>query len=637
MSLVRQLWLAVILITVSAFLGSFLVSTLSARNYLEQELHRKNLDNASSLALSISQQSKDPVTVELQVSALFDSGHYESISIISPTGQVLAERVQDRIETTVPDWFVNLIPLESKPGRAQVSDGWKQFGTVTIISHARFAHQGLWEQSKTLVLWFIFGALSSGGIGMLVLRSINKPLQAVVGQAHAISERRFLTINEPRTPELRSVVHAMNDMVGRIKQMFADEAARLDALRMQLNHDSVSSLSNREYFMGRLREALSGEDSAAYGSLLLLRLTDLAEINRMLGHAGTDKLIRDLGNTLQTTSSRHDKWLPARLNGPDFTVLAQDHTEAITLAQTVAQDLTLMLQKHWPELTDLFHIGALRYQRGDSLSSILSGADQILAEAESKGPNTWAARDMGTENQPGLSAEAWKKAVSDALQQGRIKLVHYPVMGKGGIALHQEGVIRLQTEANGPWLPAGDFMPMAVRLNLTTPIDLGVIRLALEELRSHNGNVAINLTAETISDWSFRNQLTGLIQGCPDLCRRLWVEVPEYGAFKHFDAFHELTRALKGMGVKVGIEHFGRKLSEVDKLADLGIDYVKVDTSFVQGIDQNLGNQEFLKGLCRMAHAIGIVVIAVGVQTQNEQETLTQLGFDGATGPGITS
>ena len=75
MSLFRQLWLAVILVTLTSFIGSFAVSMLSTRSYLEQQLHRKNIDSANSLALSISQLSKDPVTIGLQIAALLSLIH----------------------------------------------------------------------------------------------------------------------------------------------------------------------------------------------------------------------------------------------------------------------------------------------------------------------------------------------------------------------------------------------------------------------------------------------------------------------------------------------------------------------------------------------------------------------------------
>lgn len=81
MSLTKQLWLAIGLVMALAFGGSMLVSVLSARHYLQQQLQVKNIDNATSLALALSQLDKDPVTVELQVAAQFDAGHYRFIQI----------------------------------------------------------------------------------------------------------------------------------------------------------------------------------------------------------------------------------------------------------------------------------------------------------------------------------------------------------------------------------------------------------------------------------------------------------------------------------------------------------------------------------------------------------------------------
>lgn len=89
MSLLKQLWIAVAVIMALAFGGSFVVSTLSAQNYLNQQLYLKNLDNANSLALSMSQVADDPVMVELLLSAQFDSGHYQFIRLTDPNGEII--------------------------------------------------------------------------------------------------------------------------------------------------------------------------------------------------------------------------------------------------------------------------------------------------------------------------------------------------------------------------------------------------------------------------------------------------------------------------------------------------------------------------------------------------------------------
>jgi len=638
MSLFRRIWLTVIGLTLAAFLGSLLVNTLTARSYLEKQLFIKNKDNATALALSMSQQAdKDPVTVELLLSALFDNGHYQHIRLVDPNGKTLVERVAaPDLDLGAPAWFVALLPIRAEPGVAHIADGWKQYGSISLASHSKFAYRDLWQGTLELTGWFFVGGILAGILGTLMLRLITRPLDQVVGQARAIVERRFISVAEPRVPELRSVVVAMNDMVSRLKQMFAEEAARLDVMRKKLNHDAVSALPNRDYFMGRLREALESDDSAPYGVLVMLRLKDLIEINRRLGRAETDRLVRAIGDLLKETCGSRDKWLPARLNGPDFALLAQNHEQAGSLAGQLVAALLALRADGYPAIDDMFRVAAARYKRGDAMGKVLSGCDQLLAQAEGLGANSFVAHEGDAAAIAAIPAEAWREVISEALKEDRIKLVNFPVVAaRGATLMHREGVIRMQTEADGPWRPAGDFMPFAVRLKLTPSLDLGVIRLALETLRKETGNFAVNLSADTFADPDFRKRLIELLRSHGDACARLWVEVPEYATVSHFDAFNELCRSLKALGCKVGIENFGRKLAEVDKLADLGVDYVKVDTSFVRDIDQNDGNREFLDGLCKMVHGIGIMAIAVGVRNQRELDTLVALGFDGVTGPAV--
>ena len=637
MSLIRQLWLAIVIISIIAFGGSFTVSLLTARHYVEQQLQRQSTETANSLALSMSQQSKDPVIVELQVAALFDGGYYQSIVVTDPLGKTIVERIQTRSDTTVPEWFVNLLPIKSLPGRAQVSDGWKQFGVVTVISHNRFAYQALWNGLIELAGWFLLAALASGFVGTLLIRNIRRPLEAVVSQAHAIAERRFITIEEPRTPELRSAVRAMNDMVARLRQMFADEAARLETLRHKVNHDEVTGLSNREYFMAHFREILLGEEFGQTGSLVILRLIDLSALNQSLGHARADALLKDLGAVLWASGDGRIGQRAGRMKGAEFAVVCPTFQSAAAAATDIHERLQKDFLPKWtPEIPDLFHIGAALYLRGQNPGEALARADQALAAAQSKGSNSWHATEEG-EAQASVPAEQWRTLLTEAVGAGLVKIAFYPVVSVSGQVLHQESVIRLQPAGLGALLSAGDFMPMAARLNLTAPLDLGVIKLAIGHLQTMAGEVAVNLSAETISDWGFRNDLRALLKEHPALCRRLWVEVPEYGVFRQFDAFKELCKMLKALGCKVGIEYFGQRFAEGQKLADLGLDYIKVHPTYVRGIDQNAGNQEFLKGLCNVAHAIGIVVIAVGVQNEAEMAKLRELGFDGATGPGVKS
>src|SRR5574343_1561809 len=145
MSLFRQIWIAVIASTVIAFAGIFLASMLAARHYLEQQLAIKNNDNAASLALSISQLEKDPVTIELQVAAIFDSGQYAVVRLTDPNGKTMIEKTSPPLAGNVPDWFVRVFPIASTPRQAQISNSWNQFATIELVSHSPFAYQELWN------------------------------------------------------------------------------------------------------------------------------------------------------------------------------------------------------------------------------------------------------------------------------------------------------------------------------------------------------------------------------------------------------------------------------------------------------------------------------------------------------------
>lgn len=635
MSLFRQLWLAVISLTIVIFIGSFFVSVLSARSYLEQQLSIKNIDNANALALTLSQlPERDPTAIELLVSAQFDSGHYQEIRLDDPAQRVILQRTYAGDALGAPAWFAQIFPIRTTPGVAQVQDGWRQLGTLTVTSHSRYAYRELWRGALQLLAWLLAAGLLAGIIGTLLMRIIVRPLNQVVAQAQAISERRFTTLAEPRTPELKSVVRAMNQMVERLKQIFADEAARLDHLRREINQDAVTGLPNRDAFMNQLQSALHREDAASLGVLLLVRLTDLGEIKRQVGHGKADLLLQQVAALLNKHCAHYPQHIAGRLNGADFALLAPDWIAMTDLAKEIVDLLNAPLAANWPNVQDHFHIGAVRYHRNDDLTALLATADQALAAAESKGPNGWhALEDQAQPLAP--SADAWRNLLTSAVAEKRLKLALFPVQTFTGLSLHQESVIRLQTSVDGPWLVAGDFIPMATRLKLSATLDLAVVQLALDTLHTTPGDIAINFSAETVADWGFHNRLANLLSAYPELCPRLWIEVSEYGAFRQLEAFRDLARQLKAMRCRIGIEHAGQRLSELAQLADLGLDYLKVDNSLIRAIDQHSANQTLLQGLCKIAHTFGITVIAEGVQNAAELAVLPQLGFDAATGPGL--
>ena len=635
MSMYRQLWLAIIISMLLALGGSLLASMLSARGYLESQLSIKNTDNAAALALSLSQSNPDPISVELAVSALFDSGHYELIRVVDPQGKAIVERSAPLGELDAPEWFVRRLPIRATPGHAQISNGWKQFGTVTLISHSRFAYGALWDSVLKMIGALAAAGLVGGYLGSLILRRLKRPLDAVIDQATAITERRFVTIDEPDVPELRQLAVAMNTTVGRLKTMFDDEAARLEAVRREANFDPLTGLANRNHFMARLRHSLDAEDAAG-GQLLMIRLADLAGVNRRLGRAATDDFLKRCSAVIDQCAAQHAQGIAARLNGADFAVMLPGETAGTAITEQLLANLVTAATPFVDGKTTAA-IGFGRYGHGMDLGALLSRIDSALASAEAEGRNVLREAVAENDTDQPRTAEQWARMIRCALDNQWVRLISFPVVEFSGQLSHRECPLRLMFDEKGEWLPAGQFLPIAERLRLTPDLDLAAVSLGLRELEAHPElpGLAINLSPSSIGEESFRKQLFALLAAHRTSAQRIWLEVAETGALKHLDPFRELCRSLKTTGCRIGLEHFGHQFSQIGHLHDLGLDFLKVDSSFVRGLDSNAGNAAFLKGLASIAHGIGLQVLAEGVASEAEYKALETLGFDGATGPAI--
>ncbi|WP_301102169.1 EAL domain-containing protein [Propionivibrio sp.] len=629
MSMYRQLWLAIIISMLLALGGSLLASILSAHSYLESQLSIKNTDSASLLALSLGQGDPDAVSVELAVSALFDGGHYELIHVVDPNGKTIVERRAAPGRLNAPDWFVSRLPIQATPGQAQISNGWRQFGTVTVISHSRFAYGALWHSVLQTMGALALAGLVGGYLGSLTLRRLTAPLRAVIDQATAITERRFVTIDEPRVPELKQLAVAMNATVGRLKSMFEEEAARLETVRQEANFDPLTGLLNRSHFMARLRQSLDAEDGVG-GALLLIRLADLAGINRRHGRAATDDFLKRTGETIAQCAG-----VAARLNGADFAVMLSGEVNGRVSAEALLKALVETATPFIESETAAW-IGVGTYAHGMDIGTVLARIDSALAGAEAEGKNAVHEADAGVENQP-RTAEQWSTMIQRALDHQWVRLISFPVIELSGKLSHRECPLRLMFDEQGEWLLAGQFLPIAERLRLTPALDLVAVTLGLHELQSQPDlpGLAINLSASSVSDGAFRKKLLALLAAHRTHAARLWLEVPENGALKHLPVFRELCHALKAVGCRVGLEHFGHQFSQIGLLHEIGLDYLKVDSSFIHGLDSNPGNATFLKGLSGIAHSIGLQVLAEGVATLEELQALHSVGFDGATGPAI--
>ncbi len=189
MSLIKQLWIATILLVVLVFAASLATMVTSSRDYITEQINEKNMDSATSLALSMSQMEKDIVNLELLIAAQFDTGHYHLIRLSDLNGNVLLERSKESGKVSAPAWFVNLLKIEIHPAYAQIQDGWSQFGRLRIESDTSIAYEGLWETSQRMFAISLLIGLLGAALGTLLLKRLLRPLHDVVKQAEAIGEK----------------------------------------------------------------------------------------------------------------------------------------------------------------------------------------------------------------------------------------------------------------------------------------------------------------------------------------------------------------------------------------------------------------------------------------------------------------
>lgn len=632
MSLIRRLWIGVALLVILAFAGAFLASTWSARRYLEEQLYVKNMDNATSLALSMSQMPKDLATLELQVAAQFDAGHYSAIRLADPSGKTVVMRTSDASMGDAPRWFYDLVPLRAPAGTAMVQDGWRRFGVLSVESHTGYAYAELWRASLRLLLWFLVVAALAGIAGSLMLRAMARPLRAVVDQAEAIGARRFTTVAEPAVAELRVVVRAMNALSARVKAMVDEESRRVEALRRRAQQDPVTGLLNRESVLNVLGATLAREDAPATAVVVALRLTDLKEVNRDHGREVVDHWLARLGAELQGLAERHAEWTAGRLNGTDLVVFAAAARDAASVARRVVDAANGADPRFGTDSASIRAVAAVQVDAQTAVSRLLARMDRALAAAESSGELVVDLSAGPTDAEP-TSLAAWRAGIEAALQAGALRLACFPVLSRDGTTMHLEAPARLKLE--GAWLAAGRFVAWVARLGWLARLDACVIDAALASIAAEGVPLAVNLSAEAASDEAFVAALVARLEQAPDLATRLWLEVPEHGALRNAARFRSFCATVRPFGCRIGLEHAGAGLAGIAELYDAGLDYLKIDAAYIRDIETNAGNQVFLRAACTMAHAIGLQVIAEGVCTPAERACLHELGFDGLTGPVI--
>lgn len=634
MSLIRQVWLLVLSMIVLACAASVAVSVWTARDYLQTQLTLKNNDNAQALALSLSQQQADAALVELVVSAQFDTGFYRRITLRSPEGRVLVERLSEPALARVPEWFVALSPIHPVTGTAQISKGWAPLGSLEVESQTSYAYESLWSTTLRIVAALGVLGLLAGMIGRVAVQQIRRPLDAMTDQAMALTERRFVAIGEPAVPELRRVAQALNAMVTRVRVMFSEQVEQIEHLRQIAHCDARTGVADRRHFISRLHDELSHEDGAGSGLLVLVRFQHLGQANQQLGHAGTDEMLRGAARGLEQAVDGHLPLLAGRLNGSDFAVLFGEGAEADAAVRSVL----LRAEKAFAPFDGAVIVAAAaQWQRGDTAAAVLQAADAALARAELRGHGSQEVVVSETREVPTGGEEGWRRQLDDALCQAKFVLGSYPLVDAAGHLLHRECPVRMGLGDGGELAPAADWLPWAVRTGQVSDIDRLAAVMALEAIEADGVPRGINVALNSLKYPAFVQAMRALMEEHPEAASRLSIDIDESALATGMPTLVELCHQLRPLGVRVGVEHAGERTAQAPALLAVGLDYIKLRGSFVAGVAHDAAQAALVRGTLAVFHGLGLMVYAEGVQSYDDLQALWMLGVDGVTGPAIQS
>ena len=637
MSLRKQLFLAICLFLLVAFSGSFFVGLESSREQILGQLRSHAQDTATALGLSLTAQINDPAMIQLMVSSIFDSGYFSSIRIIDiENEQVLVERSAAALVENVPGWFVSLVNLQPQGGDALIMRGWEQAARVEVLSNPKFALTRLWDSTLGSLIWLLLCGLLSAVFGGWLLRRQFRPLEAMVRQAEAISKREFLSLPKlPRTPELKRVVLAMNQMVEKLKALFTEEATRSEKLRVQSYQDSLTGLANRRLLDERLTDHLLVGEQSSDGHLLMLRINDLVGLNQRFGGQRTNALISAVGELLTRLTQVPERrtWLAARNRGGEFSLLTpgMDRQDAARLVAEISATLENLRLTGASDCMPVAHLGMVAFKPGESARDVLLRLDQALAQAQLHPERPWILASL-SDSAPAASQHDWRTWIDEALIEGKLKLYFQPVVECADTSqvLHHKVLARL-LDPHGTAIAAGQFLPWIERFGWSARFDLIMLEATLDYLLINRWPLALSLSGSTLRDPAQLHKILDMLESLPELAPLLTLEIDER-QLPPPEQLQRLSHGLLNTGYRIGLQHFGGNFSQIGNLTQLGLAYLKIDGVYIRGIDEQQDKRLFIEAIFRATNSIDLPLIAEMVESKGELEVIRELGVFGVMG-----
>jgi diguanylate cyclase (GGDEF)-like protein/PAS domain S-box-containing protein len=419
-----------------------------------------------------------------------------------------------------------------------------------------------------------------------------------------------------------------------------DDRKRMqEDMRRKAMYDTLTGLPNRAMFMESLERAVrKARRRSARFSVLFIDLDRFKEVNDTMGHHAGDDLLQTSAQRLGTAIRQSD--LVARLGGDEFVVLIEDHggpEEVMIVAQKIVSMLERPVLIDWREVAISASIGIASYpEDGTDLETLVKNADTAMYRAKELGRNNFQfySPELNLLGNQRLQRE---KQVRDALANGDLFIHYQPEIDFAtGRFTAMEALLRWRDPESGVVL-APDFLPMAEESGTINAVGRWVIERAIQDLRGWLDQgldvvVSVNVAARQLQQQDFADEVAKILETHGVPAGNLRIEVTELTLMQDSDVVHRAIRSLNVAGVEIALDDFGTGYSSLGLVRGLPVQVVKIDQSLVSSCVSKRECAAIVQATAALSHALGIRLIAEGVETEEQRLLMKSFGCDGAQG-----
>ena len=404
-------------------------------------------------------------------------------------------------------------------------------------------------------------------------------------------------------------------------------------------YDSLTRLPNRRFLLDRLQHAISlSIRTGRHGAVLFLDLDHFKFINDTQGHSAGDQLLIEVGKRLQC--SVRDGDTVSRLGGDEFVVvlegLSSSANEAATQTELIAEKIREQLDKPYIlnqiEFLSTASIGISLFQdHHENTEDMLQHADVAMYQAKSSGRNTIRFFDPSMQTVLNSRAEM-ETDLRHALDKDQFRLYYQIQVDNLGLPLGAEVLLRWQHPERGLVSPL-EFIPLAEETGQIIPIGLWVLKTACTQLKNWQQNtltvnltLAVNVSAKQFRQIGFVKQVQQVLLECGANASQLKLELTESTVLENVEETISVMREIKKLGVSFSMDDFGTGYSSLQYLKRLPLNQIKIDQSFVRDIATDPNDAAIVQTIIAMTEALGLDVIAEGVETKAQFEFLQLRG-----------